>query len=122
VLPTFREGLPQTALEAAASGLPMVSTLVSGVVDIVEDGVTGILVSARDARALGAAIRALALDPQRRFTMGQAARFRVCERFSEQRMNALWLAEYRRFAEKYLAGTATVTNTGAIQARGSDAY
>src|SRR5690348_3681491 len=58
VLPSYREGFPVVALEAAAMGLPLVATRVPGCIHAAEDGVTGLLVEPRDTRALAAAIRA----------------------------------------------------------------
>ncbi|MEJ5929230.1 glycosyltransferase [Corynebacterium sp. H128] len=55
-LPTYREGLVTVILEAFASRVPVVSTRVTGVVDLVEDGRTGLLVAPRDAESLAAAM------------------------------------------------------------------
>ncbi len=95
VLPTFREGLGQVFLEAGAMRVPVVSTRVPGVVNAVRGGITGLLVPAGEAVPLAAAIRRLALDAGLRSELGNAARAHVCARFSEQRVNRLWLAEYR---------------------------
>src|SRR4029077_3535820 len=59
VLATFREGFPRSAMEAAAMGLPLVLTNIRGCRQVVDDGVNGILVPARDSRALADAIAAL---------------------------------------------------------------
>ncbi len=76
-LPTYREGFPQVALEAAAMGLPVVATSVPGCVDAVHDGVTGTLVPPRDVGALADALRRYASDPPLRARHGEAARRRV---------------------------------------------
>jgi len=57
VLPTYREGFGTSLLEAAAMGLPVIATRIPGCVDAVREGETGLLVPARDAGALTAAIR-----------------------------------------------------------------
>ena len=74
VLPSYREGLPRSLVEAAASGRAVVTTDVPGCRDAIEPGVTGLLVPARDARALADAVLELAIDPGRRQAMGAAGR------------------------------------------------
>jgi glycosyltransferase involved in cell wall biosynthesis len=74
VLPSYREGLPKVLLEAAASGRPMIATDVPGCREIVEPGVTGVLVPPRDASGLAHAILALLDDPERCRQMGARAR------------------------------------------------
>jgi glycosyltransferase involved in cell wall biosynthesis len=69
-------------LEGAAAGLPLVTTDVPGCRDAVRPGVTGTVVPVKDADALAAAILALVDDPERRRTMGAAARVDAVERFS----------------------------------------
>lgn len=104
VLPTFREGLPQTALEAAASGLAMVSTRVSGVVNAVEDGVTGVLVPAAEPVALADAVISVLRDAALRRRLGEAARERAVSKFSQERVNQLWMDEYCSLAESVKPG------------------
>lgn len=77
-----RDGLPNVLMESAALGVPAVSTRVSAVPEIVDDGETGLLVPERDATALAGAITALARDPARRQAMGAEAARRVRTRFS----------------------------------------
>jgi len=74
VLPSYREGLPKVLLEAAASGRPMVATDVPGCREVVEPGVTGLLVRPRDAGELAEAMLRLIADPDRCREMGQRAR------------------------------------------------
>jgi phosphatidylinositol alpha 1,6-mannosyltransferase len=74
------ETFGQTIQEAAASGLPVVAPAVGGPVDLVEDGVTGCLVTPGDRDALTAATRRLAADPMARAAMGRAGRQRVLAR------------------------------------------
>lgn len=74
VLPSYREGLPKSLIEAAACGRPVVTTDVPGCRDAVEPGVSGLLVPARDARALADAVLRLADDASLRERMGAAGR------------------------------------------------
>ncbi len=76
-----REGLPLAILEAMACGLPVLATRVPGHVDVVEDGVTGVLVPADEPGRLADAAVALLGDPSRRRAMGEAGRARVENRF-----------------------------------------
>jgi glycosyltransferase involved in cell wall biosynthesis len=74
VLSSRWEGNPMSVMEAMASGLPVVSTAVGGVPELVRDGETGLLVPSEDAGALARAIQALVDDSARRQAMGAAAR------------------------------------------------
>ena len=76
------EGLPTVLLEAMACGRAVVSTAVSGALDVVEDGVNGLLVQPRDPDALAEAISSLLADPGLRARLGAAARSTVEEAFS----------------------------------------
>jgi colanic acid/amylovoran biosynthesis glycosyltransferase len=80
-LPSFQEGLPVVLMEAMATGLPVVTTRITGVPELVEDGVTGVLVTAGDVGALTAALVALAVDPARRRELGRRGRDRVAAEF-----------------------------------------
>lgn len=74
VLPSYREGLPKSLVEAAACGLPVVTTDVPGCRDAIEPGITGVLVPPRDARALADAVLRLANDGVLRAEMGGQGR------------------------------------------------
>jgi glycosyltransferase involved in cell wall biosynthesis len=80
-LPSLHEGMPLTAIEGAAMGLPVVATAVDGTPEVVRHGVTGLLVPVRDVPALGRALVDLLLDPARARAMGRAARRWALERF-----------------------------------------
>jgi glycosyltransferase involved in cell wall biosynthesis len=82
VLPSRREGLPKSLLEAAACGRPMVATDVPGCREIAIAGETGLLVPPDDAQALAAAIETLARSPELRARFGRAARRLAEERFA----------------------------------------
>jgi glycosyltransferase involved in cell wall biosynthesis/ribosomal protein S18 acetylase RimI-like enzyme len=96
VLPSWREGLPRSAIEAAAMRRPLVLTDIRGCREVVRDGVEGLLVPPRDPDALAAAIRQLLDDPPRRARLGAAARARAVERFDERRATKQLIGGYRR--------------------------
>jgi glycosyltransferase involved in cell wall biosynthesis len=73
-LPSYREGLPKSLIEAAACGRPVVTTDVPGCRDVIEPDVSGLLVPARDAQALADAVGRLAGDAGLRERMGAAGR------------------------------------------------
>ena len=83
VLPSYREGLPKSLLEAAAAGLPLVATDVPGCREICRDDETGLLVPARDAAALADALARLAGDAALRARYGAAARRAAETEFAE---------------------------------------
>lgn len=92
VLPSYREGLPRSLLEAAAIGRPLIAADAPGCRDVVEDGVNGYLCAVRDAGSLAGAIRRLAeLPAPARLAMGHAARRKVQEQFSEERVVTAYL-------------------------------
>ena len=86
VLSSANEGMAWVLMEAAASGLPIVTTDVSGARHCVDDGVTGRVVPRRDPGALAAAVAELLDDPQRRASMGRAGRALAESRLDAQRM------------------------------------
>ena len=98
-MPSLQEGLGVAALEAMACGLPVVASATGGLVDAVEDGVTGIQVPAGDARALANAIELLRAGPDSRAAMGAAGRARVSEKFALEAMARATLALYRACLE-----------------------
>jgi glycosyltransferase involved in cell wall biosynthesis len=77
VVSSYLEGMGTSTLDAMAAGLPVVATRVGGIPEIVSDGVTGLLVPARDPRALADAILRLAGDAELRDRFGGAARVQV---------------------------------------------
>lgn len=94
-LPSYREGLPKSLLEAASCGRPIVTTDVPGCREIVRDGDNGILVEARNSMALADALAKLLADPELRQRMGQRGRELVLDEFSQERIVAQVLALYR---------------------------
>jgi glycosyltransferase involved in cell wall biosynthesis len=93
--PSRREGYGVVAREAMAHGRPVVASAVGGLVDAVEDGVTGLLVPPRDPKALRAALERLLDDPDLRLRLGAAARERARERFSRAAATTAALDAYR---------------------------
>lgn len=93
VLPSYREGLSRVLLEASAMARPIVTTDVPGCRDIVRDGENGFLCGAQDATSLAQALgRAASLDDEAWRAMGRKGRTRVVEEFSQEKVNALYLA------------------------------
>ncbi|MEX2625961.1 MAG: glycosyltransferase family 4 protein [Ilumatobacteraceae bacterium] len=84
VTASWREGVPRSAMEAAAMGLPTVATDIRGNRQVVADSETGVLVPPRDAAALAAAISDLVADDGRRSRFADAARRRAAERFDQR--------------------------------------
>lgn len=80
-----RDGIPNTLAEAMAMGLAVVSTAISGIPELVDDGVDGLLVPAGDAAALAGALRRLLHDAGLRRRLGGAARHKVRNRFDSLR-------------------------------------
>jgi glycosyltransferase involved in cell wall biosynthesis len=96
VLASHREGFPRSAMEAAASGLPIVATDIRGCREVVDHERTGLLVSARDAASLGAAIDRLAGDPATRRRLGEAAAANARAEFDQRRVISRTLDAYAR--------------------------
>jgi glycosyltransferase involved in cell wall biosynthesis len=86
VLPSLWEGLPVIVLEAMAAGKPVVATAVNGTIEVVLDGVTGVLVAPNDPLSLANGIRELLLDTNKAQAMGQAGKTYVQEHFSSKEM------------------------------------
>jgi glycosyltransferase involved in cell wall biosynthesis len=94
VLASHREGFPRVAMEAAAMGLPVVTTDVRGCRQVVDHGVNGLLVPVRDPGALQAAIVTLSENSERRSEMGDASRAKARKEFDEQTVVARVFAAY----------------------------
>jgi glycosyltransferase involved in cell wall biosynthesis len=104
VLPTWREGFPNAALEAASTALPIITTQATGACDSVEDGVTGILLPPGYPAALCDSILELLHDPRRRQQMGVAARQRILQHYSEATVFANTVAFYHSLTAEAVTG------------------
>ncbi|HEX6949437.1 MAG TPA: glycosyltransferase family 4 protein [Nitrospira sp.] len=91
----YREGLPKVLLEAAACGLPLITTDAPGCREVVRDGDNGILVTPRDAQSLARAIGRLIEDEKLRHTMGKRGREIILKDFSSELVVRETLGIYR---------------------------
>jgi len=99
-LPSYREGFGSVVIEAGAMNLPTAATHVTGVVDAVVDGETGILVPPKDVAALTWALRTMVESPELRCRMGQAARLHVVKHFDAKVINQAVIDEYYRLVRR----------------------
>lgn len=95
-LPSYREGFGSVVIEAAAMGVPAVATSIVGLVDAVDDGKTGLLVSPKDVGSLRRALSTMILKSDLRERMGQAARERAERLFDARIVNQAVVDEYKR--------------------------
>lgn len=105
VLPSHREGLPRTLVEAAACGLPLITTDVPGCREVVSDGVDGLLVPKGDSKALAQAIRRLQENPELARRLGVAARLKARSQFDEHIVIQRTLEVYAELCEAPAAFT-----------------
>ena len=107
----YRDGFPTAILEAMAAGLPVLSTSLSGIPEMVLDGVTGMLVRERDVEAASQALECLLESAELRLSMGQRGQARVRELFdidqSADQLTALLIQSRSLVA----AGTVPVTES-----------
>jgi glycosyltransferase involved in cell wall biosynthesis len=95
VLPTWREGFPNVVLEAAATGVPVITTLSTGSRDSVVPEVTGLLIPPGYPEAISEAVLKLLGNPEGRKRMGVAARAWILEHFVDERVLGLAAAFYK---------------------------
>jgi glycosyltransferase involved in cell wall biosynthesis len=100
-LPSWREGYPRSAMEAAAMALPLVVSDVRGCRQVCDHGENGLRVQVRDAAALQAALVSLLADPVLRARMGRAGRALAVQRFDER---SVFVAVERTY-KRLLAGS-----------------
>jgi len=98
VLPSHREGLPIAAIEAAASGLPIIATDIRGCRQVVDHGQNGLLIPVRNAKALANAIAGLGDDPETRSRMALAGRRKAEAEYDVRRVVEMVLDTYRDVA------------------------
>ena len=94
-LPSYREGVPKTLLEASACGRPIVASDVPGCREVVRDGENGYLVPPHDPPAVAEALKILINDPSRRIQMGKRGREIAVNEFSAALVISETLAVYR---------------------------
>jgi glycosyltransferase involved in cell wall biosynthesis len=94
VLPSRSEAFPNAVLEAMAAGLPIVASGVGGILELIDDGRTGLLVPAGDPAALADRLRRLMTDPALALRLGNAARDEALARYSFDRMVAAFETIY----------------------------
>jgi glycosyltransferase involved in cell wall biosynthesis/ribosomal protein S18 acetylase RimI-like enzyme len=107
VLASWREGMPRSAIEAAAMGKALVLTDIRGCREVARHEREALLVPPRDPGALAAAISRLAADPALRERLATAARRRALDRFSENDVAERVVGHYRRLAGAPAGGAAT---------------
>jgi glycosyltransferase involved in cell wall biosynthesis len=95
VLCSLSEGFPNSIIEAMAAARPVVATPVGGVLDVVEEGLTGLLRPSNDPAAMAAAIASLRADPLLRQRMGEAGRDFVRSRYGQDHVVGMLAAVYR---------------------------
>lgn len=100
VLPTWREGFPNVVLEAAATGIPVVTTLSTGSRDAVVPEVTGLLIPPGYPVAIFEAVLKLLCNPERRYRMGVAARAWVLKNYVNDRVLGLTVRCYKSLFER----------------------
>jgi glycosyltransferase involved in cell wall biosynthesis len=100
LLTSVSEGLSNTALEAMAMELPIVSSLAGGMAEAITDGIEGFLVKTRSPEMMAEKLELLLNDASLRARMGKAARQRVLRQFRLERQSACFVEEYSKLAGK----------------------
>ena len=95
VLPSLNEGLPMALLEAQAAQIPVVATRVGAIPDVLENGVTGMLIPPKDPQAIAEAIIMILSDKQLASGIAQKGFERVRDNFSSEKMASKYLSIYR---------------------------
>jgi glycosyltransferase involved in cell wall biosynthesis len=112
VLPTWREGFPNAVLEAAATGIPVITTECTGSRDSVVPEVTGLLIPPGYPEAICESVLKLLRDPERRRRMGQAAQAWVVEHYVNGRVLGLTAAYYKGLLKQGTTGKRIPRNQG----------
>ena len=100
MIPSRRDNLPNTGRKAHACGTPVVAFSTGGMVDIVEERITGALAEPFDSASLAEAIRWVLEDPQRRLQLGMAARQRAERLWEPARVADLYAEVYGQAMER----------------------
>jgi glycosyltransferase involved in cell wall biosynthesis len=104
-LPSYREGMPRSIIEAMMMALPVVATDIRGAREEVIPGETGLLVPTRNAGALTQALEALVSDPERGQRMGRAGRTRALDLYDERRVVTMQIESIRALCSLGHQGT-----------------
>ncbi len=121
VFPSVFEGLGISLVEALACGLPAIGSRTGGIVDVIDDGRTGLLVAPADAPALESALRRLLDDAVARDEMGRAGRTEALARFDERDAVAKYRALFAALARPDRPGRAARVQATAAASRGTAA-
>lgn len=100
VLPSYREGVPRTLLEAASMAKPIITTDTVGCREVVKDGYNGFLVPVKDSKALANKIETLIKDREKRKVMGKNGRILAIKEFDVQHVVGQYLALYDELIKK----------------------
>jgi glycosyltransferase involved in cell wall biosynthesis len=117
----FMDGIPNILIESLALEVPVISTPISGIPELVVDGETGLLVPPRDAAALANAIEALLRDPERGRSLGRRGRARVETMFDLDRNVGELVARFRAILEAAQAASGAAHRGGSLLPRGERA-
>ena len=112
VFPSLFEALGISLVEAAACGLPCIGSRTGGIVDVIDDGRSGLLVRPGDVAELEGALRALLADPARRAALGAAARATACGRFDLRDSVDRYRFLFRELAARRPGAAALATGPG----------
>jgi glycosyltransferase involved in cell wall biosynthesis len=105
VLPSYREGFPRSAMEAAAAGLPVIAADIRGCRQVVSHGQSGLLVPLHDPAQLAAAIEELVVDPALRQLMGAAGRRKAEAEFDDRAVVSKTIDAYERVLARATSST-----------------
>ncbi|MBI4219098.1 MAG: glycosyltransferase, partial [Chloroflexi bacterium] len=115
-LPSYREGMPRSIIEAMASGKPVVATSIRGCREEVVEGETGLLVPVGDSQALADRLQVLLQDPELARRFGEAGQARAAARFDEEDVLDRQVAAYARLLRERLPALADGLGLAASEA------
>jgi glycosyltransferase involved in cell wall biosynthesis len=112
-LPSYREGMPRSIIEAMACGRPVVATNIRGSREEVLDGTTGYLTPVADPAAMADALVKVLLDPAGAREMGREGRARAVEHFDEEKVLDREVAAYQKLVARRFAISAPAPESAA---------